>query len=85
MTLPTTRSRPREAKLFRNNRSQAVRIPADIEYGKLRVELETAGQPIGGNDLLIATHARARGMTLVTGNTGEFGCVRGLAVENWLT
>jgi len=60
-------------------------LPADIEYGKLRAELETAGQPVGGNDLLIAAHARTLGMTLVTGNTGEFGRVRGLAVENWLT
>lgn len=30
MTIPVT-SRPRQAKLFRNNRSQAVRIPAEFE------------------------------------------------------
>lgn len=59
-------------------------VPADTEYGNLRAELETAGLPIGANDLLIAAHARALKMTLVTANTGEFDRVRGLAVENWL-
>ncbi|SHI42394.1 AbrB/MazE/SpoVT family DNA-binding domain-containing protein [Pollutimonas bauzanensis] len=29
--MTATKSRPREAKLFRNNRSQAVRIPAEFE------------------------------------------------------
>ena len=28
--------------------------PADAAYGRLRADLEAAGQPIGGNDLLIA-------------------------------
>jgi len=46
--------------------------------------LETAGKPIGGNDLLLAAHARATGATLVTANDGEFKRVRGLKVENWL-
>ena len=57
---------------------------ADTEYGIIRAELETAGHPIGGNDLLIAAHARTLGATLVTANTREFQRVRGLAVENWL-
>src|ERR1044072_7386964 len=35
--------------------------PADVEYGAIRAELEVAGKPIGGNDLLIAAHARALG------------------------
>ena len=58
-------------------------IPADTDYGGLRAELEAAGQPIGANDLLIAAHALALGLTLVTNNTREFGRVRGLKVENW--
>jgi tRNA(fMet)-specific endonuclease VapC len=33
--------------------------PADSEYADIRSTLETAGRPIGGNDLLIAAHARA--------------------------
>ena len=34
-----------------------LEIPADSEYGGIRAELEAAGRPIGGNDLLIAAHA----------------------------
>ena len=59
-------------------------IPADTEYGSIRAELEAAGKPVGANDLLIAAHASALGMTLVTANTREFERIRGLAVENWL-
>jgi len=59
-------------------------IPADAEYGGIRAELEAAGQPIGMNDLLIAAHAHALGLTLVTDNTREFSRIRGLKVENWL-
>jgi tRNA(fMet)-specific endonuclease VapC len=59
-------------------------VPADAEYGALRAELEAAGKPIGGNDMLIAAHARATGSTLVTRNTDEFSRVRDLNVENWL-
>ena len=60
-------------------------VPADAEYGVARAELEAAGTPIGGNDMLIAAHARAIGATLVTANTSEFKRIRGLKVENWLT
>jgi tRNA(fMet)-specific endonuclease VapC len=59
-------------------------VPADAEYASVRVELETAGKPIGPNDLLIAAHARSLGTTIVTANTAEFSRVRGLNVENWL-
>ena len=59
-------------------------VPADIEYGQIRTELEIAGKPIGANDLLIAAHARAAAATVVTANVGEFKRIRGLKVENWL-
>lgn len=59
-------------------------MPADVEYGSIRAELEAAGQPVGMNDLLIAAHACALGLTLVTDNTREFSRIRGLHVENWL-
>jgi tRNA(fMet)-specific endonuclease VapC len=58
--------------------------PADSEYGVIRAELEAAGTPIGGNDMLIAAHARAAGATIVTANTVEFKRIKGLKVENWL-
>ena len=59
-------------------------VPADAEYGGIRSELEAAGKPIGGNDLLIAAHAYATGATIVTDNTDELKRIRGLNVENWL-
>jgi tRNA(fMet)-specific endonuclease VapC len=59
-------------------------VPADVEYGEIRSELETAGKPVGANDLLIAAHARAASATVVTVNVGEFKRIRGLKVENWL-
>jgi tRNA(fMet)-specific endonuclease VapC len=58
--------------------------PADADYGDIRTALESAGTPIGGNDLLIAAHARALGATVVTANAQEFKRVRGVKVENWL-
>lgn len=59
-------------------------VPADAEYGAIRSELETAGKPIGSNDLLIAAHAYAMAATIVTANVDEFKRIRGLSVENWL-
>lgn len=52
-------------------------------YGTVRADLERAGKPIGPNDLLIAAIALARGLTLVTHNTGEFQRVAGLTIEDW--
>jgi tRNA(fMet)-specific endonuclease VapC len=40
---------------------------------------------IGDNDLRIAAHALASGLTLVTNNEKEFRRVRGLKVQNWTT
>lgn len=59
-------------------------MPADADYGSIRASLESAGTPIGGNDLLIAAHAKALGAVVVTANTQEFRHVRGVKVENWL-
>lgn len=50
----------------------------------IRATLERKGQPIGGYDILIAGHARSRGLTVVTGNLSEFGRVDGLRCEDWL-
>ena len=65
-------------------RVQPLDLPADREYGRLRLQLEQTGQPIGPNDLLIAAHALALGATVVTDNQREFQRVPGLRVENWL-
>lgn len=58
--------------------------PADTTYGVLRARLELAGQPIGGNDLLIAAQVVALGLTLVTDNQREFARIHALPCENWL-
>jgi tRNA(fMet)-specific endonuclease VapC len=58
--------------------------PADTVYASVRTKLESAGTPIGGNDLLIASHTLSLGLTLVTDNEREFARVEGLRIENWL-
>ena len=57
--------------------------PPDIIYGRLRADLERRGQPIGGSDLLIAAHALAAQLTLVTDDRG-FARISELLRENWL-
>lgn len=52
-------------------------------YGKIRVELEKKGSPIGPLDMMIAGHARSLEFTLVTNNMKEFSRVSGLRLENW--
>lgn len=49
----------------------------------IRPALQRQGQPIGAYDTLIAGCGLARGITIVTANTGEFQRVGGLLVENW--
>ena len=58
--------------------------PADRYYGEIRQKLARQGTPIGPNDLLIAAHARALDLSVVTANAREFSRVPGLKVENWL-
>lgn len=57
---------------------------ADRHYAEIRSHLDRLGQPIGPNDLLIAAHALALDLTLVTDNGEEFARVPGLSAENWL-
>jgi tRNA(fMet)-specific endonuclease VapC len=53
-------------------------------YGAIRAALATQGERIGNNDLWIAAHAKASGLTLVTNNEREFKRVGGLRVQNWV-
>jgi tRNA(fMet)-specific endonuclease VapC len=53
-------------------------------YGAIRAALEVKGETIGNNDLWIAAHARAAGLTLVTNNEREFRRIAGLKVQNWV-
>lgn len=52
-------------------------------YADVRVGLERVGNPIGPNDLLIASIAIANRLTLVTHNTREFGRIKGILLEDW--
>lgn len=52
-------------------------------YAHVRAALERAGKPIGNMDLLIASHALAQRMTLVTHNARHFSHVPGLKTEMW--
>jgi tRNA(fMet)-specific endonuclease VapC len=48
------------------------------QYATIRADLTKRGQLIGGNDMMIAAIALARGCTLVTHNTSEFSRISGL-------
>lgn len=61
-----------------------LEAPIDECYAGLRFVLERSGTPIGGNDMLIAAHALAFDLILITANEREFSRVPGLSVENWL-
>lgn len=58
-------------------------VEATHHYAQLRAALETAVQPIGNMDLMIAAHALAEDSVVITNNTREFHRVPGLAVEEW--
>lgn len=51
--------------------------------GEIRAALARTGTSIGPYDVLIVGQARARGLTLVTANAGEFQRVAGLTIEDW--
>lgn len=53
-------------------------------YAKLRHDLQAKGTPIGGLDMLIASHAIALNAILVTNNTKEFERISDLTLENWV-
>ncbi len=58
--------------------------PAAYHFGQIRADLYNRGQPIGPFDMMIAGHARSRGLILVTNNAAEFERVPGLRIENWV-
>lgn len=52
-------------------------------YAEIRAGTERRGQPIGNLDLMIAAHARALGLVLVSNNERHFGYVPRMKLENW--
>jgi len=53
-------------------------------FGPVATALARQGVPIGEFDTLIAAHALAARLTLVTNNTKHFSRVVGLSTENWI-
>jgi tRNA(fMet)-specific endonuclease VapC len=54
-------------------------------YAEIRADLKKRGTMIGANDLMIAAHARSLAAVVVTNNTKDFGRVKGLQIENWMS
>ncbi len=62
-------------------------LPFDSEAAahtaEIRGDLERRGCVVGPYDLMIAGHARSRGLVVVTGNLEEFQRVHGQRCEDW--
>ncbi len=58
-------------------------MAAAQKAGEVRADLESRGLMIGPYDVLLAGHALAAALILVTANINEFKRVVGLALENW--
>ena len=83
-----------KSALPRHNRDQVEHFAARLEVlpfdqeaadhaADIRATLEREGRMIGGYDVLIAGHARSRGVIVVTHNMREFTRVDGLRCEDW--
>lgn len=58
-------------------------VDAATTYGEVRTALEKRGRPLGAYDMLIAAHALALGLIVITDNEREFKRVKSLTLENW--
>jgi tRNA(fMet)-specific endonuclease VapC len=80
-------SRRRRKQMEEFDRLDLPLLPFDATdaraAGQIKADLKRKGTPIGPYHLLIAGQARARGLTVVTRNVGEFRRVEGLQVEAW--
>ncbi|MBN1685154.1 MAG: PIN domain-containing protein [Spirochaetales bacterium] len=83
------KSRQREKNLAQINE---FLLPFQVEpfsncqapvYASVRSRLEKAGNPIGPNDVIIASIVLSNDGVLVTHNTREFSRVDGLKIEDW--
>ena len=74
------RARPEEETAFRRFVADVTILPFDASAARRYATLPFRR---GKFDRLIAAHALATGLTLVTNNEADFGDVPGLLVENW--
>ncbi len=56
---------------------------AGDRFGNIAASLASAGTPIGGFDTMVAAHALAADLVLVTNNTKHFSRADGLRTDNW--
>jgi tRNA(fMet)-specific endonuclease VapC len=59
-------------------------VAVAARFGSVAATLVRKGMPIGDFDALIAAHALALDLTLVTNNTKHFSRVHGLRMANWV-
>ena len=52
------------------------------QYGQLRAALEREGRVMGSLDMMIAAHAMALGVVLITGDRA-FARIKNLKIEDW--
>ncbi len=82
-------SQPEAGRLAVENFASSITVlPFDdnaaFHAADIRADLTRRGQIIGPYDILIAAHARSRGLKVITGNLREFQRVDGLRCEDWL-
>ena len=74
-------------RLYRQFTDAFIKIPfsekASSVYGLIRNELQSSGNLIGPNDLMIAATVMSEDGILVTHNIKEFTRVNGLRMEDW--
>jgi len=62
-------------------------LPLDTHgeiYGRIKYTLRKIGKPVDEFDMVIAAHALAEGLTVVTDNIKHFENMPDVKVENWL-
>ena len=74
----------RSARPAENRRAVTNPILSSRFSREIHADLGRRGKVIGPYDILIAGHARSRGLVVITGNLGEFRRVDGLRAEDWL-
>ncbi len=82
-----SRKREQNARALQKFLLPLMVLPYDDEaaqqYGYIRAQLEREGKVIGAMDIMIAAHALALGLKVITNNTREFQRIPGLEVEDW--
>lgn len=61
----------------------AIGLESAEIFGLLKSQLELGGNPLDDSDLLIASCAMSRNLTLVTNNIKHFQRIDGLKLTNW--